>query len=123
MVRVYELFPRLQCAPNGDRFPDFYSAYPRRIAKAEAEKAWIQAMLQNHDPAVIIQGAKCFAELCRREGTEPKFIPHPATWLRGRRWEDDGLEAYIPPTQQEIEDAKDRADRLLKRGKYAPQYK
>jgi hypothetical protein len=26
----------------------------------------------------------------------------------------------VPPTQEEIEAAKDKADRLMKRGKYAP---
>jgi hypothetical protein len=28
-------------------------------------------------------------------GTERQFIPHPATWLNGERWEDE-LETEMP---------------------------
>lgn len=120
MSRVYELFHRLQCAPKGDMFPEFWAVYPRRIARADAEKAFIQQILRGHDPSTIITGASYFAEFCRRKGTERDFIPHPSTWLRGERWADDEIQDCRPPSPEEIAAAKDRADRLMKRGAYAP---
>lgn len=122
MPRVYELFPRLQCAPKGDMFKDFYAAYPRKVARAEAEKAFIQQVLKGFDPAEIIEGATFFAEYCRKKGTDRDFIPHPASWLRGERWADEEIQDCRPPSKEEIEAARDKADKLMKRGKYAVKY-
>lgn len=49
-----------------------------------------------------------------------QLVPHPHNWLE----RDCGWQAYPPeakPTQEQIEADKDRADRLLRRGKYDPQ--
>ncbi|WP_200196065.1 helix-turn-helix domain-containing protein [Halorhodospira abdelmalekii] len=71
------------------RFERFWAIYPRRIAKAEARKAWAQI-----DPDESLTGRICIAVeaalLCdqwRRE--RGRFIPHPATWLRREGWEDE----------------------------------
>lgn len=48
------------------------------------------------------------------------LVVHPHNWLeRDRGWEAYGSETM--PTPESIEEAKDRADRILKRGKYDPQ--
>ncbi len=99
-------------------FDDFWKSYPRRIAKIIARKAWDQMLRQGHKPEEIIAGAVCWAELCRVRGTEPQFIPHPSSWLRAGRWEDDELREYQPIDPVAAAEAKDRADRLLKRGQY-----
>ena len=65
-------------------FDSFWSTYPRRTAKGAAEKAWSKVTA---DHAVVIEAAELFASRC--QNTDPKFIPHPATWLNQRRWEDD----------------------------------
>ena len=66
-------------------FEAFWSAYPRRVAKLAAQRAWKKAVKQA-DPALIV------ASLERQVGAgvfvEP-YIPHPATWLNNGRWEDD----------------------------------
>lgn len=71
-----------------DEFETFWKAYPRKIAKAEARKAWkqtegIRPEIQKLISAVTIA---CKTEQwIKNNGT---FIPHAATWLRGERWED-----------------------------------
>jgi hypothetical protein len=30
---------------------------------------------------------------------EPRFIPHPATWINGRRWTDEEDRAAFDPTR------------------------
>ena len=65
-------------------FDSFWQVYPRRTARGAAEKAWVKV---SADPETVIAAANTFAT--RSASTDPKFIPHPATWLNQRRWEDD----------------------------------
>lgn len=69
-------------------FLRFWKAYPRPTSKKEAYRAWEQVshVMPNFD--VVVKQAEAFAAYCKREGTEKRFIPHPATWLRAFRWED-----------------------------------
>lgn len=68
-----------------DSFDRFWEAYPRHIAKQHARKAWAAAM-KHAEPDKIIAAAKTFAT--SHGATDEKYIPHPATWLNGKRWED-----------------------------------
>ena len=68
-------------------FDDFWRAYPRRQAKKDALKAW-----RTVDPSAYGKILPAIRAWCRcddwiREGG--RFIPFPATWLRGERWEDE----------------------------------
>lgn len=69
-------------------FERFWKAYPRRDVKKEAYRAWQQVYHVMPNAEVVIKQAAAFAEHCKREGTEKRFIPHPSTWLRAFRWED-----------------------------------
>jgi hypothetical protein len=67
-------------------FDVFWNAYPRRVGKGHARKAFEKAtrLASAHE---IIEGAKKFA--LHVADREPQYIPHPTTWLNGERWEDD----------------------------------
>jgi alkylhydroperoxidase/carboxymuconolactone decarboxylase family protein YurZ len=69
-------------------FDEFWKVYPRKIAKADARKAWKQTESIRPDLQTIIQAveAACKTEQWMRGGGQ--FIPYPATWIRGERWED-----------------------------------
>ena len=67
-------------------FAEFWSAYPRKVAKARAEKAW-SALVKKHDPQEIIEGAKRYAQI--RKGKDAEYTAHPASWLNDKRWKDD----------------------------------
>jgi hypothetical protein len=118
-MKIVPLFPLQQCGPS-QGFDQFYAEYPRRVARADALRAFMRAVQAGTSPEAIVEGARRFAFLCRREGTERQYIPHPATWINGERWTDEDLETCIVPTPEQIAEAKDKADRLMKRGKYAP---
>ena len=67
----------------------FWPAYPRKVAKASAAKAFAKinpddALLERMFAALAVHVA---SEQWRRD--DGRFIPHPATWLNQRRWEDD----------------------------------
>ena len=77
--------PRRLAARGG--FDEFWQAYPRKAGKRVAREAYEQA-IREADPAVILAGAKRYAADPNREA---QFTPHPTTWLRQGRWEDDPL--------------------------------
>jgi hypothetical protein len=72
-----------------DGFTAFWAAFPNRKARQDAEKAWaklspsveLQATILK---AIAVQGQ---GEDWRKEGG--RFVPHAATWLNGKRWEDE----------------------------------
>ena len=77
-------------APKGEApgFDEFWSVYPRHESKPRAEKAWKAALKRGADPRAVIDGARSHAEGHAVRGTEPNFIPHPATWLNNDKWND-----------------------------------
>ncbi len=77
--------PRLQDSPL---FLAFWNAYPRRVAKGAARIAFTRA-LDFADGNEIVQAAIAYAAHCIEAKIEPKYIPHPTTWLNAERWEDD----------------------------------
>jgi hypothetical protein len=72
-----------------DGFAEFWATYPRKAGKGAAEKSFRKAkigiaLLPNVLQA--IERARA-TEQWRKDGGQ--FIPHPATWINERRWEDD----------------------------------
>jgi hypothetical protein len=74
-------------------FDAFWKAYPRKIGKKAAEKAWARA---KDKPAleVILAAVKAQAASDQWLKDGGQFIPHPATWLNQGRWSDE------PPAPQ-----------------------
>lgn len=70
-------------------FDSFWQAYPRKVAKQAAAKAFASA-IKKTDAAKIIQAAEAFAK--SDTGMSGEFCPHPATWLNAGRWDDDPKE-------------------------------
>lgn len=75
-----------EASTSVSEFGKFYDAYPRHVGRGAAEKAWCKAVKGTPAP-VIIAAAERYAE--QREGQDPKFTPHPATWLNQGRWADE----------------------------------
>ena len=69
-------------------FDLFWSVYPRKIGKGAAELAWKKIRPDDTLQVRIVDAVKaqCKSEQWKRDGGQ--FIPHPATWLNGKRWED-----------------------------------
>ena len=68
-----------------DRFDIFWKQYPRKVAKPNAQKAWLKI---NPDDVVL----KKMLDAINQQGLSSKeiqFVPHPASWLNAQRWEDE----------------------------------
>lgn len=64
-------------------FEDFWQAYPRKIGKGQARRAWRTAMAKV-SVEVVMQALRT-----QRFDARERFVPHPATWLNGERWLDE----------------------------------
>ena len=73
-------------------FAQFWAAYPRKVAKKDAEKAWIRVPTAAHEK--ILRAVEAFKKSDQWIRDGGRFIPHAATWLNGERWEDE-LEVEI----------------------------
>jgi phage replication O-like protein O len=76
------------CA-NADAFARFWSAYPKKKSKGQAEKAFakIKSSEQLIDAMVAaVERAKTSEDWRKADG---QYVPHPATWLNARGWEDE----------------------------------
>ena len=80
----------------GDKFETWYTEYPKKQARGDAEKAWkalgpdaelIQTMIE----AVKVQRG---TDDWMKEGG--KFIPLPASWIRQKRWLDKPNDELVP---------------------------
>jgi len=75
-------------------FSDFWDAYPKKRSKGQAEKAFLKINPDEQLLAIMIatiERAKTSEDWCKEGG---RFIPHPATWLNNRRWEDEDVETH-----------------------------
>jgi hypothetical protein len=73
-------------------FADFWKAYPRRVARKDAEKAWHKIDAAEYPKILEAVGRQRKTEDWRRDGG--RYIPYPASFLRGERWLDE-LEADL----------------------------
>lgn len=72
----------------GPEFEVFWQAYPRKVAKAEAEKAWLKL---NPDQPLCSEIMAGLSVACRSAGWNKdagQYVPHASTWLNGKRWTD-----------------------------------
>lgn len=77
-------------------FETFWQTYPRRVAKGNARKAWEKATRKTA-PDVIVEAAKAYA--VSSQGSDPKFIKHPASWLNAECWTDEPDPTFEKPGQ------------------------
>ena len=69
-------------------FEDFWLLYPKKVAKADARKAWSRIPPREH--MAILEAEVLWSKVWA--ASEWQYLPHPATWLRGERWADE-----LPP--------------------------
>ena len=94
-------------AANFDRF---WEAYPRKVGKVKAQTAFQKVTV----PVEILLSAIAEQKKSpqwQKDGGQ--FIPHPATWLNGKRWEDQITTEQLSRGRQLDEDEKAAIRRML----------
>ena len=80
--------------PSGDMddikitaaFDDFWTLFPKRIARKDAMKAW--ARLTPEDRVASLMALLDWRRVWAARG-DYQFTPNAATWLNGERWTDE----------------------------------
>lgn len=66
-------------------FDQFWSAYPRKVNKAGALKAFRKVKVPLDELLKALENHKRSSQWLKDGG---EFVPHPTTWLNQRRWEE-----------------------------------
>ena len=111
--------PRDPSPPTGG-FARFWDAYPSKVGKQAALKAWVKNRCEGKTAAILaaLDDPKLRAHLTREGG---KYVPNPATWLNAGRWEDEppdvrpgddrthrnvaGIQAWLAEQDQALKEA------------------
>lgn len=84
-------------SPIGDLFESFWKTYPRKTAKSQALKSWKKSS------GIEASFEKIMAALESQKSSrqwQQGIIPHAATWINQRRWEDElGLPENSAPKE------------------------
>lgn len=80
--------------PRG--FDRFWAVYPRRVGKQDALKAWGQLNPDDDLVELIVAGVERWKTCDQWTKDGGSFICYPATFIRGRRWEEDDR-PDVPP--------------------------
>ena len=97
---------------SDERFDLFWQAYPKKQNKGGAKKAWSRIK----PTAELFEKIMAALELAKKSEQWRKdkgqFIPYPATWLNGERWEDDysSISPASPPSLSDFDPDNPYAD-------------
>jgi len=87
---------------NGDEtlFPEFWTAYPRKVGKKDAQRAWMKAMKTGVTFKTIIESLEKWKVSNQWTKDNGEFIPHASTWLNKERWNDEVKSAVTSKTDK-----------------------
>lgn len=73
-----------------DGFDEFWKLYPNKVKKQDARKSWLGKVVKTKtDPALVLAALRGHIVRWQAGREYPRFVPHPTTWLNGRRWLDE----------------------------------
>lgn len=96
-------------------FDDFWSVWPRKVAKEGARKAYRAARRRGAPASRIRAAAEKHAQGWQLESKPMKWIPHPATWLNEGRYDDEvenpnqTVLSVVPDLPVSVESLRERA--------------
>lgn len=82
------IVPQGTTGSDGD-FDRFWSAYPRKVAKPRARTAWRRQKIRPEELDALLSALEADKQGDQWTRDGGRYIPHPATWLNQRRWEDE----------------------------------
>lgn len=74
---------------SADGFEAFYAAYPRKVARPAALRAWKNKKINEYLARRIMEALEAAKRSEQWQKDKGKFIPYPATWLNQERWNDE----------------------------------
>lgn len=72
-------------------FDEFWNSYPKKTNKFKAQQTFLKLIKSEKVFDEVMKGLKIQKESIQWRTENGKYIPHPTTWLNGRRWEDETI--------------------------------
>ncbi len=76
-------------------FDTFWKAYPKKVAKGDARKAWTTTARIRPPMEELLKAVENHCQSDQWRKNDGEFIPYPATYLRQERWSDE-LKVTLP---------------------------
>jgi len=97
------------------KFDEFWKAYPRKVAKPAALKAFNKISPSDALFAEMLAALEWQRLQDQWQKDGGAFIPHPSTWLNGERWRDErpAALAIVKPKVSFREEQRQRSQQLL----------
>lgn len=89
--------PNTPLPPTGELFGEFWTAYPRKVGKANCQKWFEKHKVDRKTLDAMLTSIAYLKTTEQWKKDDGKFIPYPQTWLNGRRWEDETAQ---PPKKE-----------------------
>lgn len=70
-----------------EAFDLFWKLYPNKTAKEKARKSWEKIGAELHPEIMAALGKQAASHAWTKD--DGQFVPHPTTWLNGKRWQDE----------------------------------
>lgn len=94
-----------------DGFDTFWVQYPKKVAKKDARKAWNK--IKPNEELLNTMLAAIEAQKQSKQWIEG-YVPNPATWLNGERWNDvEDKPQSVNPQRRALDNLKARYERAL----------
>ena len=81
--------PKKKTCVYSPEFESFWTAYPKKIGKGAAYKAWVKIDTSNGMVTKILNAISLQKKSEGWIADNGQFIPHPTTWLNQDRWLDE----------------------------------
>ena len=98
---------------ESDPFDEFWDLYGKKVSRAPAQKAWAKALTKTTADAILDGLRRNLPELRSRE---PRFVPHPSTWLNAESWNDEPPPIQRSKGQQKSDALRDVIGGFLAKG-------
>lgn len=106
--------PESESEPRAGAFEAFWKAYPRKVGKEAAKKAFAKVPKSSY--ALLVPAVEKQKQSAQWRKENGQYIPNPATWLNQGRWEDEGTD--IPAVAVDSRDDSALLKKLLDRGSH-----
>ena len=85
--------------PQGELFGQFWSAYPKKVGKANCERWFLRHKVDESTLQAMLESLAYLKTTEQWQKDGGQYIPNPQTWLNGRRWEDESAK---PPQREKV---------------------
>lgn len=85
------------------QFCRFWDAYPKRVAKKDARKAWAKLRPSVQLVDVMIAALGWQVPAYQWDGAKFDYALYPASWLNGERWKDERRKVARPVVTEAAE--------------------